>query len=135
MSLRFTTSPLALTSAFDKLLVINPSIQELASLLESLNACSSKRIDELDFNCRLTAFMLLNEEKYAALSYREWFPVLSNALYFVQDPDELAIRNNAAFTIRCFIDLACKCRIQNTSHANYPSGRPAIQTRASLLNF
>ncbi|KAG1734522.1 armadillo-type protein [Suillus lakei] len=107
MSLRFTASRLALTSAFNQLSVINPSIQELASLLESLNACSSKRIDEPDFNRRLTAFMLLNEQKYAALSCREWLPVLSNALYFVQDADELAIRNNAAFTIRRFIDLTC----------------------------
>ncbi|KAG2048035.1 hypothetical protein BDR06DRAFT_943462 [Suillus hirtellus] len=107
MSLRFTASRLALTSAFNKLSAINPSIQELASLLESLNACSSKRIDEPDFNRRLTAFMLLNEQKYATLSSREWLPVLSNALYFVQDADELAIRNNAAFTIRRFIDLTC----------------------------
>ncbi|KAG1882502.1 armadillo-type protein [Suillus subluteus] len=107
MSLRFTASRLALTSAFNQLSVINPSIQELASLLESLNACSSKRIDEPDFNRRLTAFMLLNEQKYAALSCREWLPVLSNALYSVQDADELAIRNNAAFTIRRFIDLTC----------------------------
>ncbi|KAG1774596.1 hypothetical protein EV702DRAFT_1123142 [Suillus placidus] len=107
MSLHFTASRLALTSAFNQLSVVNPSIQELASLVESLNACSSKRIDEPDFNRRLTAFMLLNEQKYAALSCREWLPVLSNALYFVQDTDELAIRNNAAFTIRRFIDLAC----------------------------
>ncbi|KAG1731833.1 armadillo-type protein [Suillus paluster] len=107
MSLRFTASRLALTSAFNQLSVINPSIQELASLLESLNACSSKRIDEPDFNRRLTAFTLLNEQKYATLSCREWLPVLSNALYFVQDPEELAIRNNAAFTIRRFIDLTC----------------------------
>ncbi|KAG1788657.1 armadillo-type protein [Suillus plorans] len=107
MSLRFTASRLALTSAFNKLSAINPSIQELASLLESLNACSSKRIDEPDFNRRLTAFMMLNEQKYATLSSREWLPVLSNALYFVQDADELAIRNNAAFTIRRFIDLTC----------------------------
>ncbi|KAG2102831.1 armadillo-type protein [Suillus discolor] len=107
MSLRFTASRLALISAFNKLSAINPGIQELASLLESLNACSSKRIDEPDFNRRLTAFMLLNEQKYATLSSREWLPVLSNALYFVQDADELAIRNNAAFTIRRFIDLTC----------------------------
>lgn len=107
MSLRFTASRLALTSAFNQLSMINPSIQELACLLESLNACSSKRIDEPDFNRRLTAFMLINEQKYAVLSCREWLPVLSNALYFVQDADELAIRNNAAFTIRRFIDLTC----------------------------
>ncbi|OAX32581.1 hypothetical protein K503DRAFT_870071, partial [Rhizopogon vinicolor AM-OR11-026] len=106
-SLRFTSSRLALTSTFNKLAAIHPSLQELASLLESLNACSSKRIDEPDFDRRLTAFTLLNEQKYAVLSCREWLPVISNALYFVQDADELAIRNHAAFTIRRLIDLTC----------------------------
>src|SRR5882757_1871090 len=106
-SLRFTSSRLALTSTFNKLAVIHPSLQELASLLESLNACSSKRIDEPDFDRRLTAFTLLNEQKYAVLSCREWLPVISNALYFAQDADELAICNHAAFTIRRLIDLTC----------------------------
>ncbi|KAJ8592088.1 DRIM-domain-containing protein, partial [Rhizopogon salebrosus TDB-379] len=107
MSLRFTSSRLALTSTFNQLAVIHPSIQELAGLLESLNACLSKRIDEPDFDRRLTAFTLLNEQKYAALSCHEWLPVISNALYFVQDAEELAIRNHAAFTLRHFIDLTC----------------------------
>ncbi|KAJ8593562.1 hypothetical protein M405DRAFT_858856 [Rhizopogon salebrosus TDB-379] len=107
MSLRFTSSRLALTSTFNQLAVIHPSIQELASLLKSLNACSSKRIDEPDFDRQLTAFTLLNEQKYAALPCREWLPVISNALYFVQDTKELAIRDHAAFTLRRFIDLTC----------------------------
>jgi U3 small nucleolar RNA-associated protein 20 len=107
MSLRFASSRLALTSTFNQLAVIHPSIQELAGLLESLNACSSKRIDEPDFTRRLTAFTLLNEQKYAALSCHEWLPVISNALYFVQDAEGLAIRNHAAFTLRRFIDLTC----------------------------
>lgn len=107
MSLRFTSSRLALTSTFSQLALIHPSIQELASLLESLNACSKKRIDEPDFDRRLTAFTVLNEQKYDVLSCREWLPVLSNVLFFVQDAEELAIRNHAAFTLRRFIDLVC----------------------------
>jgi U3 small nucleolar RNA-associated protein 20 len=107
MSLRFTSSRLALTSTFNQLAVVHLSIQELAGLLESFNACSSKRIDEPDFDRRLTAFTLLNEQKYTALSCREWLPVISNALYFVQDAEELAIRDHAAFTLRRFIDLTC----------------------------
>ena len=107
MSLRFTTSRFALTSTFNQLAVIHPNIRELASLLESLNACSLKRIDEPDFDRRLTAFTLINEQKYAIFSCREWLPVLSNALYFLQDAEELAIRNHAAFTLRRFIDLTC----------------------------
>jgi U3 small nucleolar RNA-associated protein 20 len=106
MSLRFISSRLALTSTLNQLAVIHPSIQELTSLLKSLNACSSKRIDEPDFDRQLTAFTLLNEHKYAALSCHEWLPVISNALYFVQDAEEF-IRNHAAFTLRRFIDLTC----------------------------
>lgn len=95
----------ALTSTFNQLAIVHPSLQDLASLLESLNACSTKRVNEPDFDRRLTAFATLNEERYVTLSTRDWLPVLYNALHFVQDPEELAIRNNAAFTLRRFVSV------------------------------
>ena len=47
---------------------------------------------------------MLDEEHYLTTSAPDG-PVLYNALYFIQDPEELAIRNNAgaAFTLRRFI--------------------------------
>jgi U3 small nucleolar RNA-associated protein 20 len=50
-------------------------------------------------------FPTLNEERYVTLSTRDWLPVLYNALRLIQDPEELVIRNNAAFTPRRFIGV------------------------------
>ncbi|KAG8220545.1 armadillo-type protein [Butyriboletus roseoflavus] len=105
LTFRSNGARVTLTSTFNQLATVHPSLQDLAALLESLNACSTKRVNEPDFDRRLTAFTTLNETRYLTLSCRDWLPVLYNALHFVQDPEELAIRNNAAFTLRQFVGV------------------------------
>ncbi|KAG6382181.1 armadillo-type protein [Boletus reticuloceps] len=105
LTFRSNGARLALTSTFNQLVILHPNLQGLAWLLESLNACSTKRINEPNFDRRLAAFTTLNEERYLTLSPRDWLPVLYNALHFVQDPEELAVRNNAAFTLRRFVGV------------------------------
>ncbi|KAG9319004.1 hypothetical protein JVU11DRAFT_1124 [Chiua virens] len=105
LTFRSNGARIALTSTFKQLAFVHPTLQALAPLLESLNACSTKCVNEPDFDRRLTTFTTLNEESYAILSTHEWLPALYNALYFIQDPEELAICNNAAFTLRRFIGV------------------------------
>ncbi|KAF8514623.1 armadillo-type protein [Gautieria morchelliformis] len=76
--------------------------------LTSLNAFTSKRIDEPDFSCRLQAFSHLNEGLYSQLSAHEWHPVLYNMLQSIQDPDELVVRTNAAYSLKRFIEILSK---------------------------
>ncbi|KIJ63496.1 hypothetical protein HYDPIDRAFT_133895 [Hydnomerulius pinastri MD-312] len=106
LNFRSNAARTALTSTFNHLATVNPQLHVLACLLDSLNACSTKRMNEPDFDRRLTAFTTLNDQQYETLSCRDWLPVLYNALHFIQDPEELAIRNNAAFTLRRFIGVA-----------------------------
>lgn len=81
------------------------SFQHLATLLGDLNAYSVKRVDEPDFDRRLGAFARLNEIEYKTLSPANWAPVLYNSLFCIQDAVELAMRNNAAFSIKHFIEI------------------------------
>ncbi|KAF9060675.1 armadillo-type protein [Rhodocollybia butyracea] len=104
-SLRSRAARLSLVGAFRDLANIQVSLQDLASLMESLNAYSAKRINEPDFERRLTAFAQLNDTLYGTLSVSDWLPILYNMLGFIQDPEELAIRNNASYSMRHFIDL------------------------------
>ncbi|PFH47399.1 hypothetical protein AMATHDRAFT_67804 [Amanita thiersii Skay4041] len=104
-SLRSRHGRVALVSAFRKLADVCQAPETLPSLMESLNAYSVKRIDEPDFDRRLVAFADLNENTYKTLSAAEWLPVLYNALYFVQDHEELAIRSNSSFTLKRFTDV------------------------------
>jgi U3 small nucleolar RNA-associated protein 20 len=103
-SVRSRQCRIALVAVFRALSTIDVSLQELAELLEQLNAFSSKRIDEPDFDQRLKAFTELNEVLQSSLTPHQWLPVLFNLLYCIQDPDELAIRSNSRQGFKHFID-------------------------------
>ncbi|KAK6455729.1 U3 snoRNP protein [Scheffersomyces xylosifermentans] len=79
-------------------------LNEISELVGDLNAYSAKRIQEYDFERRLNAFRVINEELYMALSPVQWLPVVYCALFFINDPNEFAIRTNATFTLRRFVD-------------------------------
>ncbi|KAJ6576399.1 armadillo-type protein [Mycena vulgaris] len=104
-SLRSRPARISLVGTLRRLSLLDTSLERLAQLLDSLNAYSSRRMDEPDFDRRLAAFATLNETLFKSLSPAEWLPVLYSMLHFIQDPAELAIRNNAAFTMRHFVDL------------------------------
>ncbi|KAJ7475832.1 armadillo-type protein [Mycena latifolia] len=104
-SLRSRPARISLVGTFRRLSLLDTSLERMAELLDSLNAYSSRRMDEPDFDRRLAAFAALNETLFKSLSPAEWLPVMYSMLHFIQDPAELAIRNNAAFAMRHFIDL------------------------------
>ncbi|TFK50804.1 hypothetical protein OE88DRAFT_1680621 [Heliocybe sulcata] len=103
-TLRLRSSRMALLGAFQKTTVVDSALESLVSLLDSLNAYSAKRLDEPDFDRRMSAFTILNEQLYPSFTIRQWIPVLYNMLYFIQDPEELAVRHSASLGIRHFID-------------------------------
>ncbi|KAH9485782.1 U3 small nucleolar RNA-associated protein 20 [Psilocybe cubensis] len=104
-SLRSRVARISLVATFHRLAGLDSSLNELANLLDSLNAYSPKRIDEPDFERRLDAFATLNETMYKSFSCTDWLPILYNMLNFIQDPVELAVRNSASYAMRNFIDL------------------------------
>lgn len=79
-------------------------LQAIASLCVSLNSFSALRIDEPDFDERLRAFNTINETSYMNFSPKQWLPLLHNMLYYIRDTEELAIRHNASFALRRFIE-------------------------------
>ena len=114
-SLRSRPARLSLVSTFNQFAVVDTSLHDLAILLESMNAYSARRMDEPDFDRRLTAFATLNETIYKTLPCSAWLPILYNVLAFIQDPVELAVRNSASYSMRHFIDLVAS---QDSSEFN-----------------
>ena len=104
-TLRSRPARLSLISTFHRFAAIDPGLQELAQLLEGMNAYSTKRMDEPDFDRRLAAFSNFNENLYRTVSCSDWLPILYNMLSFIQDPVELSVRNSASYTMRHFIDI------------------------------
>lgn len=79
-------------------------LSEVAELLASLNAYSERRIMEPDYERRMAAYRRLNEELYSLLSVAQWTPIIYSNLFFINDPEEISIRSNAAHTLTRFID-------------------------------
>ena len=95
----------ALISAFRKLVEVDSSLSTISTLIEDLNAYSTRRVDEPDFDRRISAFTRLNGDLSRTFSLPQWTPILYNMLYFIRDPDELAMRTNSATVLRIFIDI------------------------------
>lgn len=76
----------------------------VAGLCVDLNAFSTHKVDEPDFELRLKAFSTINESQFQLFSPKQWRPIVHNMLFFIRDHEELAIRSNASFTLRRFIE-------------------------------
>lgn len=105
-SARTRNARLQLVSAFHSMASVENAFGPVASLIEDLNSYSAKRSEEPDFDRRLAAYSLLNEDRYRTMRSDDWIPVINNMLFFVQDPEELAIRSNASFSLRRFVEVA-----------------------------
>ena len=83
-------------------------LKEVADLCTELNSVSVQKLDEVDYEQRLRAFSVINEDKFLEFGAKQWRPLLFNMLYHVKDEEELAIRSSAAFGLRRFIESACR---------------------------
>ncbi|CCG22033.1 Utp20 protein [Candida orthopsilosis Co 90-125] len=75
----------------------------VARVIIGLNAYTS-RMNEYDFEKRLDAYRLVNEELFLEFDPTQWMPLISNALFNINDPTELAIRVNAGYLLKRFVD-------------------------------
>lgn len=91
---------------FSVFAIHDSSLSEVGILCQQLNSYSKRRIDEPDREQQLQAFAAINEEKYAVFNIDQWLPLIYNMLYFVKDNEELAIRTNASYTLRRFVEIS-----------------------------
>ncbi|SCZ90492.1 BZ3500_MvSof-1268-A1-R1_Chr1-3g02022 [Microbotryum saponariae] len=103
---RTRNARLQTVAAFNAIASTEDSLAQVAHIVEELNSYSVKRSEEPDFDRRLAAFSSLNEDTYRTIRPADWIIVIHNMLFFVQDQDELAIRSNASFTLRRFVEIA-----------------------------
>ncbi|CAG8449551.1 3302_t:CDS:10 [Cetraspora pellucida] len=80
------------------------TLQEIVELVKDINSFSTVRLNEPDFERRLDAFNRINQKSYKIFSPMQWLPLLYNCIFFIQDPEELSIRNNSSYCVIRFID-------------------------------
>ncbi|KAF8305376.1 hypothetical protein DL93DRAFT_356267 [Clavulina sp. PMI_390] len=141
-SLRGRVARQELIGVLDALLHIDASLSEVQQLVSDLNAFSTKRVEEPDFDRRLAGFARLNESLHASISPRGWKIVAHNMLYLVQDPEEVALRSSAAEGLRHFIrTLATEVPLSDVKGPLmgifdgmvYPSLRFAIRSKSEQV--
>ncbi|PVZ99870.1 hypothetical protein BB558_004115 [Smittium angustum] len=84
------------------------SLVFVCDVIKNLNSYSQTRINEPDFDKRLSTFNDLNERWYCdstLLNERSWLPLLYNLIYFSNDEDELSLRSNSGFGLTRFIEM------------------------------
>ena len=79
-------------------------LREVADLCLDLNSFSINKVDEPDFERRLQAFSIINETRFVDFNAKQWRALVFNMLFYVKDGEELAIRTNASFALRRFIE-------------------------------
>ncbi|GME96278.1 unnamed protein product [Ambrosiozyma monospora] len=77
---------------------------KVAPIVDDLNAYSKKRIQEPDFERRLSAFSLVNRQEYPNLTLVEWMPIIYSALYFINDENDQSMRSSASYTLIRYVD-------------------------------
>ncbi|KAF8756721.1 Down-regulated in metastasis [Rhizoctonia solani] len=102
-SLRTRSGRVALVEVFSQLADLHEKLAPIAHIVTELNAYSIKRMEEPDFDRRLTAFSLFNEEGYKSLTCELWLPLIYNMLFFIQDPEELSIRSSASLSLKLLL--------------------------------
>jgi U3 small nucleolar RNA-associated protein 20 len=79
------------------------SLVGIARLCSDLNAYSSTKLDDVDFDLRLRAFQIAKELDFATVTPLRYQPILYNLLYFAKADEDFAIRSNAVSCLRHFI--------------------------------
>ncbi|KAK3309713.1 armadillo-type protein [Chaetomium strumarium] len=81
--------------------------QEVADICRDLNAYHARRLDEPDYNARLSAFNTIAKDRDTPFTINQWMPVVHNLLYYIQQDEEFGVLStNSADGLCKFISAA-----------------------------
>ncbi|AEO66203.1 uncharacterized protein THITE_2114155 [Thermothielavioides terrestris NRRL 8126] len=68
-----------------------PWAQEVADICRDLNSYVEQRLDEPDYNTRLSAFSSITRDREVPFTIDQWMPVVHNLLYYIQQDEEFGV--------------------------------------------
>ncbi|KAK3393474.1 armadillo-type protein [Podospora didyma] len=84
-----------------------PWAKDVAGLCRDLNSYSSRRLDEADYDTRLSAFNSIAKDRETPLTLDQWMPLLHNLLYYILQDEEFGVlSSNSADGLCKFIEAA-----------------------------
>ncbi|WFC95922.1 U3 snoRNP protein [Malassezia brasiliensis] len=116
-------------AAFVQLVPANPSLARAAEWVRGLNAYTHRAIGEIDFDARLAAADAILAPD-TQVSVDEWHALLYNALFFVTDTEELAMRTTGASILQRFVREAVPDGVPLVYKVLLPGLRRRLHARA-----
>jgi U3 small nucleolar RNA-associated protein 20 len=84
-----------------------PWAQEVAHVCRDLNSYAVKRLDQPDYNTRLSAFNSITRDRAVPFTIEQWMPLVHNLLYYIQQDEEFGVlSSNAADGLCKFVSAA-----------------------------
>ncbi|RMZ81096.1 hypothetical protein DV738_g2539, partial [Chaetothyriales sp. CBS 135597] len=105
----------------------DPVSASVADLCDSLNAVSTERLDELDYDRRVQGYEDVKSLAIDAVPPALWAPIVFNLVFFAKDED-FTIRSNALSVLRDFIGRASASGNEDLVDVVRQAILPAVQT-------
>ncbi|KAK8959123.1 hypothetical protein KSP40_PGU003577 [Platanthera guangdongensis] len=96
---------LCICGVIDRLVLIDPSLADLARILHDLNAMSSMDTEEFDYDTRVGAHEKICPELFSSLGVDHSLPILSHSMYDMSS-GELILRQCAVNSLLAFVQFA-----------------------------
>ncbi|ETN39286.1 uncharacterized protein HMPREF1541_05509 [Cyphellophora europaea CBS 101466] len=117
---------ITLCDALETMTERDDRLRVASEICRGLNAMSSERLDNVDFDRRLAAFQETSILEIREDTVRAWKPVMHNLLFFCRDED-FSIRSNAVSSMRGFIKRAAPDSSTAVSQMIHGTLLPALQ--------
>ncbi|KAK1757929.1 small subunit processome component 20 [Echria macrotheca] len=84
-----------------------PWAQEVADICRDLNSFLPKRLDEPDYNTRVSALNAISRPRETIFTIQQWMPLIHNMLFYIQQDEEFGVLStNSADGLCTFITTA-----------------------------
>ncbi|KAH6619460.1 armadillo-type protein [Chaetomium sp. MPI-SDFR-AT-0129] len=81
--------------------------KEVADICRDLNSYAQRRLDQPDYNTRLSAFNAITKDRETPFTIDQWMPLIHNLLYYIQQDEEFGVlSSNAADGLCKFVSAA-----------------------------
>ncbi|XP_078664356.1 small subunit processome component 20 homolog isoform X2 [Branchiostoma floridae x Branchiostoma belcheri] len=79
----------------------DPTVKEIATIIHNLNTWDKKRVEEPDYDTRLSAFKCVNQtmKEWVTLDTTFGLPVIHNCFHVVLRLEDFSLRSNAAYCV------------------------------------
>ncbi|KAK9370840.1 hypothetical protein V1509DRAFT_614919 [Lipomyces kononenkoae] len=135
----------SLVKIFSSLSHNDDAIKVVADLLVDLNSFSKVKIDDVDYERRLSAYAKFNVDLWSTCTPLQWSPILHDSIYWTTASDERALQSGASSMLKRFIEItSTKANAQDPNRVQFfallesviiPSLRKGLRSENEMVRY